>query len=130
MGKHCKIISIQRKLLTDGSFVNKLSSCGCKYLMVDTLPTATEINALVKQALTNSEILVIDTSEVTLRALATINIPYYCIYSGKPDTDIELKHLNLCRMSSGSVRIEVGLQQSIADAAIDYRPDLGVCVEL
>jgi len=129
---YSKIVAISSDYVGDFSFT-KLRAClpnSVRVVPLYNFATATQFADSIKGAMKRSDVIVVDTSEHTLRLLKTLNIPYQLVYAGYTSSDVELRHINNCRLQPNCIHTELLKKGDFERLVWDYRQDQGLSVAL
>lgn len=129
---YSKIVAIACDFAGDFSFP-KLREClppNTRIVSLYNFATATQFAEDIKSAMKRSDVIVVDTSEHTLRFLKMLDIPYQLIFVGNYTTESELRHINNCRLQPNCIHTELDSPRDFDRLIWNYRPDTGLSVEL
>jgi len=129
---YSKIVAIASDFAGDFSFP-ALRECLPPHTRITSLynfATATQFAEDVKSAMKRSDVIIVDTSEHTLRFLKLLEIPYQLIYLGQCVTDCEQRHINHCRLQANCIHTELKSPDEFKRLVWEYRADVGLSVAL
>lgn len=129
---HSKIVAIASDFAGDFSFP-ALRNClpsGTRIALLYNFATVTQFKEDIRNAMKRSDVIVVDTSEHTLRFLRALDVPYQLIYAGWSMSEDDQRHINNCRLQSNCIHTEIHTPDDFARLIWDFREDIGLSVEL
>lgn len=124
---YCKVVAIH-SIYVHSAAMEAISAKYKKcFRLAYNFVNATQLARELKLATRNSEILIVDTSEFTRRALKTMGEQFYCIYpGGEQSTEASEKHQRGCRMAPNCIHIEIVSISDFEALQWEIRPDAGL----
>jgi hypothetical protein len=129
---YSKIVAVSTDFAGDFSFpeLRKCLPSGTRITALYNFATATQFAADIKAAMKRSDVIVVDTSDHTLRFLRVLDLPYQLIYASYCVTDTEQRHITNCRRQANCIHTELKARGDYKRLVFDFREDLGLSVEL
>lgn len=127
---YSKIVAIASDFAGDFSFP-ALRNClppGTRITALYNFATVTQFKEDIHNAMKRSDVIVVDTSEHTLRFLRELDIPYQLIYAGQAMTEDEQRHVNLCRLQANCIHTEIRHPDDFKRLVWGFREDVGLSV--
>lgn len=125
---YSKIVAIACDFVGDFSFPKLTEQLppGVRITPIYNFATATQFSQDVTSAMKRSEVILVDTSDHTLRLLKLLDVPYLLIYPTYNVSEMEQRHVNNCRLQSNCIHLELKRHGDFERLQWDYRPDQGV----
>ena len=129
---YSKIVAIASDFTGDFAFpdLRKCLPANTRSAALYNFATVTQFAEDIKGALKRSDVIMVDTSEHTLRFLKLLDIPYQLIYAGYGTTVNQLRHINNCRLQSNCIHTELLCPTDVDRLVWNFREDIGLSVEL
>ena len=129
---YSKVVAIASDFAGDFSFpaLRRYLPAHTRLTALYNFATATQFADDVKSAMKRSDVIVVDTSEHTLRLLKQLDLPYQLIYASACITDDEQRHINNCRLQPNCIHTELANAEDFHRLVWDFREDVGLSVEL
>ncbi|ANH52044.1 hypothetical protein RAY_264 [Erwinia phage vB_EamM_RAY] len=124
---YCKVVAIHSIYVHSAAMEAVSAKYRSCFRLAYNFVNATQLAQQLRLAVKNSEILIVDTSDFTRRALNNLNEQFYCIYPGEEQhSDMSVKHQRNCRMTPDCIHIEIQNLSDFERLNWEVRPDAGL----